>query len=88
MTGADVRWQQRSLSTHTLASLKVALDDRLLPCRIDPIKRRREAGGTLFFLHRPTNFSCIRSSTFPALEFRHLLHRHARHGLRLPPPHR
>ena len=28
MTGADLRWQPRSLSSHTLASLKDALDDR------------------------------------------------------------
>jgi hypothetical protein len=28
MTSADDRWQQRSFITHTLASLKVAFNDR------------------------------------------------------------
>ena len=48
--------------------------------------------GARFFLHQLASFSCIRSSIFPAFEFRLLLHCPPRHGrqqrLGLPPPHR
>jgi hypothetical protein len=48
------------------------------PCRLPSARR---------FLHQESAVFCIRSSPFPALAFRHLLHRSHRHGLRLPPSH-